>query len=47
MKERNITITINKAIEWYNSGHFSRHFSTLITEAKYGDLKGFEIIRTF
>lgn len=27
--------------------HFSRYFGTLITEAKYGDLKGFEIIRTF
>lgn len=27
--------------------HFSRHFGTLITEAKYGDLKGFEIIRIF
>ena len=26
--------------------HFSRYFGTLITEAKYGDLKGFEIIRT-
>lgn len=25
--------------------HFSRYFGTLITEAKYGDLKGFEIIR--
>ena len=27
--------------------HFSRYFGTLITEAKYGDLKGFEIIRIF
>ena len=27
--------------------HFSRYFGTLITEAKYGDLKGFEIIRMF
>ena len=27
--------------------HFSRHFGTLITQAKYGDLKGFEIIRIF
>lgn len=27
--------------------HFSRYFGTLITEAKYGDLKDFEIIRTF
>ena len=27
--------------------HFSLYFGTLITEAKYGDLKGFEIIRTF
>lgn len=25
--------------------HFSKYFGTLITEAKYGDLKGFEIIR--
>ena len=53
MKERNVTITLDKAREWYNSGneslkeiaeHFSRYFGTLITEAKYGDLKGFEII---
>lgn len=27
--------------------HFSRYFGTLITEAKYGDLKGFEIVRIF
>ena len=27
--------------------HFSRYFGTLITQAKYGDLKGFEIIRIF
>lgn len=27
--------------------HFSRYFGTLITEAKYGDLKDFEIIRIF
>ena len=27
--------------------HFSKYFGTLITEAKYGDLKGFEIIRIF
>ena len=27
--------------------HFSGYFGTLITEAKYGDLKGFEIIRIF
>ena len=27
--------------------HFSRYFGALITEAKYGDLKGFEIIRIF
>ena len=27
--------------------HFSRYFGTLITEAKYGDLKGFEVIRIF
>ena len=27
--------------------HFSRYFGTLITESKYGDLKGFEIIRIF
>lgn len=27
--------------------HFSRYFGTFITEAKYGDLKGFEIIRIF
>lgn len=27
--------------------HFSRYFGMLITEAKYGDLKGFEIIRIF
>lgn len=27
--------------------YFSRYFGTLITEAKYGDLKGFEIIRIF
>ena len=27
--------------------HFSRYFGTLITKAKYGDLKGFEIIRIF
>lgn len=27
--------------------HFSRYFGTLITEAKYGDLKSFEIIRIF
>lgn len=27
--------------------HFSRYFGTLITEAKYGDLEGFEIIRIF
>ena len=27
--------------------HFSRYFGVLITEAKYGDLKGFEIIRIF
>lgn len=27
--------------------HFSRYFGTFITEAKYGDLKGFEIIQIF
>lgn len=27
--------------------HFSRYFGTLITQAKYGDLKGFEIIQIF
>ena len=27
--------------------HFSKYFGALITEAKYGDLKGFEIIRIF
>ena len=27
--------------------HFSLYFGVLIAEAKYGDLKGFEIIRTF
>ena len=27
--------------------HFSKYFGTLITEAKYGDLKDFEIIRIF
>ena len=27
--------------------HFSLYFGVLITEAKYGDLKDFEIIRTF
>ena len=27
--------------------HFSLYFGVLITEAKYGDLKGFEIIRIF
>lgn len=27
--------------------HFSKYFGTLITEAKYGDLKGFEIIQIF
>ena len=27
--------------------HFSRYFGTLITKAKYGDLKGFEIIQIF
>ena len=27
--------------------HFSKYFGMLITEAKYGDLKDFEIIRTF
>ena len=27
--------------------HFSRYFGALITEAKYGDLKGFEIIQIF
>ena len=38
MKTRNITVTLEKAKEWYNIG-------MLITEAKYGDLEDFVIIK--
>lgn len=53
MKERNVTVTLNKAKEWFNSGnatlkeiaqHLGKYFGMLITEAKYGDMVDFEII---
>ena len=53
MKERNVTVTLEKAKEWFSSGnatlkeiaqHFGKYFGMLITEAKYADMVNFEIL---
>lgn len=50
MEKRNITVTLDKAIEFLGCAseeiaeHLGKYFGMLITEAKYGDMVDFEII---
>ena len=42
MKERNVTVTLEKAKEI--AQHFGEYFGMLITEAKYADMINFEML---